>query len=155
MRDAAWSTGPSKRMTYSAWRPWMIASAAGVESRTCSARAVAGAGNTTRIASGNPSARIHGQRGIRRFMALFLEGEDTVPVILHADNGPSLLHRLVVQRLGEGADLGVGQPQRGSVGVLARRIIVQYEHRKPRAVTGLGVFQHLPVAGRIRSEEHT
>src|SRR5271165_6878318 len=100
MRDAAWSTGPSKRMTYSAWRPWMIASAAGVESRTCSARAVAGAGDTTRIASGNPGARIHGQRGIRRFMPLIVEGEDTLPVVLHADHDPPVLRRFVVQSLG-------------------------------------------------------
>ena len=36
--------------------------------------------------------------------------EDGLPVILHADDEPAILLRLVMQRLGEGADLGVRQP---------------------------------------------
>src|SRR5262245_39374521 len=51
---------------------------------------------------------------------LLLEGEDALPVVLHADDRPAPLLRLVVQSLGEGADLRVGQPQGRPVGVLAR-----------------------------------
>jgi hypothetical protein len=36
-----------------------------------------------------------------------LECENALPVVLHADDGPALTPRLVVQRLREGADLGV------------------------------------------------
>src|SRR5262245_16351777 len=56
---------------------------------------------------------------------LFLEGKDALPVVLHADGHPSLLLRLVVQRLGEGANLGIRQPLRGAVLVLPFPVIVQ------------------------------
>src|SRR5262249_17333764 len=39
----------------------------------------------------------------------FIEGEDALPVVLHADHGPPLLLRLVVERLREGTDLRVGE----------------------------------------------
>src|SRR5438874_13816614 len=80
---------------------------------------------------------------------LFLEGEYLLPVVLHADHCPALLLRLVIESLREGADLRVRQTFRRAVGVLAVRIVVQDEHREPRAVAGLGVLQHLLVAGRI------
>src|SRR5271168_282589 len=80
---------------------------------------------------------------------LLLKSENALPVVLHADDDPALLRGLVAQCLGEGADLGVGQPQRGTVGVLALCIVVQDDHRESRAVAGLRVFQHLPVAGRV------
>src|SRR5215472_3892082 len=48
-----------------------------------------------------------------------LERKNASPVILHADHVPTVLHRFVVQRLGEGADLGVGQALRRTVGVFA------------------------------------
>jgi len=44
---------------------------------------------------------------------LRVEGEDAFPVVLHTDDDPTLLFRLVVQRLGEGPDPGVGQPRGG------------------------------------------
>ena len=45
----------------------------------------------------------------------WLEREDALPVVLHADHRPAALLGLVQQRLCEGADLGVGQP--GCAGV--------------------------------------
>src|SRR5262245_7242169 len=77
------------------------------------------------------------------------EGKDTLPVVLHANYHPTLLFRFVVQRLREGADLGVGQPQPRTIGVFALRIIVQYEYGEPCAVASLRVLHRLPVAGRI------
>src|SRR5262245_17041719 len=78
-----------------------------------------------------------------------LEGEDPLPVALHADDKPALLRRLVVQPLSEGADLGVRQPLGRAIGVLACAVVVQDEHREPPAVACLRVLQHLPVAGRV------
>ena len=40
--------------------------------------------------------------------SLFFKGEYALPVVLHTDDGPALLFCLLVQRLREGADLGVG-----------------------------------------------
>src|SRR5271165_4570094 len=65
-----------------------------------------------------------------------VEREDALPVVLHADDSPAVLLRLVVQRLGEGADLCIGQSHRRAVGILALRIVVQHDHRQPRAVAG-------------------
>jgi hypothetical protein len=45
--------------------------------------------------------------GNKRHRVTLLERENTLPVILHANDGPALTLRLVVQRLREGADLGV------------------------------------------------
>ena len=64
------------------------------------------------------------------------------------DVQPSLF-RFVIQRLGEHADLRVRQSLRRSVGVLTLSVIMQDQQRQPRAIAGLGVFQHLAVAGRI------
>jgi len=40
--------------------------------------------------------------------ALLVERKDALPVVLHADDRPAVLLRLIVKRLGEGADLGIG-----------------------------------------------
>ena len=48
--------------------------------------------------------------------------KDALPVVLHADDGPAILLRLVVQRLRKGADLGVGKSLRRTVGVFALRV---------------------------------
>ena len=45
--------------------------------------------------------------------ALLLESEDPFPIVLHADDRPTILLRLVVERLGESADLGFLQPCAG------------------------------------------
>ncbi len=42
---------------------------------------------------------------------------DFLPVALHADHGPAALLRLVIKRLGEGADLEVWQPLRRPIGI--------------------------------------
>ena len=42
-----------------------------------------------------------------------------------------------------------GQSLSGTVRILSLCIVVQYEHRDPRAVARFGVFEHLLVAGRI------
>src|SRR5262245_19026090 len=78
-----------------------------------------------------------------------LEREDALPVVLHADHVPAVLLRFVVKRLGEGADLGRGQPLRRAVGVLAFVVVVQHQHFLPRARAGTGPLQHLAVAGRV------
>src|SRR5215475_8569490 len=82
-------------------------------------------------------------------ISLTLEREHLLPVVLHADDDPAALLRLVIERLGEGADPGVGQPLGRSVGILARRIVVQHEHREPHAGARLRIFQHLLIAGRV------
>jgi len=74
------------------------------------------------------------------------KAEDTLPVVLHADDHPAVLLGLVVQSLGECADLGVRQSLGRSVRIFARRIVVEDEHFEPRAFTGPGVFEHLLVA---------
>lgn len=103
-----------------------------------------------------------GERGILIGQALFgagqtdseplraiVKSENALPITLHADDDSALFSRLVVQRLGEGADFGVGQAERRAIGVFALCVVVQHQHREPRAVAGLGIFQHLPVAGRV------
>src|SRR4030095_10968143 len=81
--------------------------------------------------------------------SLALERENILPVVLHADDDPAALLRLVVERLREGAALGVGRPLGRSVAILARRIVVQHEHREPRAIARLRILQHLLIAGRV------
>src|SRR5215813_2916336 len=78
-----------------------------------------------------------------------LKGEDAVPIILHANHYPTLVLRLVMERLGEGTALGVWQSLCRAVGVLALGIIMQHEHREPRTITGTCVLQHLSVARRV------
>ena len=72
--------------------------------------------------------------------------EDRLPVVLHADDGPAILLRLFVQRRREGAEFDVRQSECRTVGVFARRIIVQHQQLEPRAAAALRVFQHLLVA---------
>ena len=55
-----------------------------------------------------------------RDLLSLLEGEDAVPVVLHADHDPALLLRLVVERRREDADLRRRQSLRGAVRVFAR-----------------------------------
>ena len=83
------------------------------------------------------------------FGAALLEGENAVPVVLHPDDCPALLVRLVVESLAESPDLGVGQPLRRSVGIFALVVVVQHKHHQPHAVACTDVFQHLLVAGRV------
>ena len=78
-----------------------------------------------------------------------LKRKDYFPIILHADDCPAILLRLVVKSLGERADFRVGQPVSGTVRIFAFCIVVQDEHRDPRAVARLGIFEHLLVAGRV------
>jgi len=40
---------------------------------------------------------------------LLLKSENALPVVLHADNDPAFVLRLVVERLGKGTDLGIRQ----------------------------------------------
>src|SRR6184192_2630269 len=80
---------------------------------------------------------------------LFLEGEYLLPVVLHADHCPAVLLRLVIESLWESADLRVRQTLRRAIGIFALCVVVQDEHRESRAVAGLGVFQHLLVAGGV------
>src|SRR5271165_4411548 len=54
-------------------------------------------------------------------IGLVLKGENTLPVVLHADDDPAILLCLVVED----------------------------QHREPRALPGLSVFQHLLVTGRV------
>ena len=58
-------------------------------------------------------------------------------------------HCLIIEFLGKGARLGVGQSSRWTVSVLSLRVVVKHEHRQPCAVADPGIFQHLSVASRI------
>ncbi len=78
-----------------------------------------------------------------------LECKNLLPIVLHANDCPAVLLRLVIQRLRERADFGVVQSLSGTVRILSLCIVVQHEHRDPRAVARFGVFEHLLVAGRI------
>jgi hypothetical protein len=80
---------------------------------------------------------------------LRLEFKDLIPVVLHAYDDPALPIRLIVKRLREGTDPGVGQPQGRSVRILATGIVVKHQYREPHAVASFGIFQHLLVAGRV------
>src|SRR5207302_6212615 len=60
------------------------------------------------------------------FLSL-LECKNVLPVILHADDCPAVLLRLVIERLCERADFRFGQSLSGTVGVFAFRIVVQDE----------------------------
>ena len=67
-----------------------------------------------------------------------LERENALPIVLHADHHPTVPLRLVGERRGESADLGVGQTMCWAVGVLAGGVVVQHKHLHPRAGTGAG-----------------
>src|SRR5262249_53050862 len=93
------------------------------------------------------SARAHVQHH-RASRALF-ESEDPLPVVFHADDGPAFLFRLAIKRLSEGADFGGWQSLGWAVGVFTICVIVHDQHHQPRAIAGVGVLEHLPVAVRI------
>ena len=76
-------------------------------------------------------------------------GKTCLPIVLHADDGPAVLLRLLVKRRREGTQFDVRQSARRAVGVFARRIIVQHQQLEPRAAAALRVFQHLLVADGI------
>src|SRR5262249_10946777 len=80
---------------------------------------------------------------------LAVERKHAIPVVLHADDRPAVLLRLCVELGRERADLTVGQPLRGPVGILALVVVVQHQHLQPRACAGAGVLQHLAVTGRV------
>src|SRR6185436_6306722 len=81
--------------------------------------------------------------------ASWFESEDALPVLLHADDGPALLLGLVVEGLGERADLAGGETGSRSVRVLARRIVVQHQHHESCSVARARVLEHLTVPGGI------
>src|SRR6516225_5536946 len=82
-------------------------------------------------------------------IAGLIKGKDALPIVLHADDGPAVLLRLVVERLSKGADLRIGKSLRRTVGVFALRVVVEQEHHQPSAVARPRVFEHLPVTGRV------
>src|SRR5579863_7779387 len=93
-------------------------------------------------------AQTRTRRGVR-----LVEREDALPVVLHADDDPAVLRRLIVKLRGKTADFGAGQALSRTVGVLSLAIVVQDEHREPDALAGLGILEHLPIAGRIAEGE--
>jgi hypothetical protein len=86
----------------------------------------------------------------------YFEGENTLPVVLHADYVPATLLGFIVQRLGKRTDFDIGQPLGRTISVLALVVIVQHDHRQTGPVARLGVREHLPVelpnsaGGRLR-----
>src|SRR6478735_12591360 len=74
--------------------------------------------------------------------APLVERENPLPIVLHADHCPVFLLCLIVERLGEGAHLAVGQALRWAIGIFTGCIVVQDEHHQPRSIAGTGVFQH-------------
>src|SRR5215471_6031849 len=77
----------------------------------------------------------------------WLECKNLLPIIFHGDHSPAVLLRLVIKRLRERANLGVWQSLSRSVCVLALGIIMQDDHRQPRAIASFRILEHLPVAG--------
>src|ERR1035438_10314143 len=76
----------------------------------------------------------------------FLPSENPLPVVLHADDEPTLRLGFVVQCLSEGADLGIRQSLGRTVGILALCVIVQHNLHQGCSAARLGVLQHLLVA---------
>src|ERR1022692_1529548 len=60
----------------------------------------------------------------------FLPSENPLPVVLHADDEPTLRLGFVVQCLSEGADLGIRQSLGRAVGIIALCVIVQHNHHQ-------------------------
>src|SRR5271166_2589210 len=56
-------------------------------------------------------------------IGLVLKGENTLPVVLHADDDPAILLCLVVERLGEGADHLLGRDPVHPLGVDAHEVL--------------------------------
>src|SRR5260370_6988800 len=78
-----------------------------------------------------------------------VEWEDSLPVVLHADDGPSLCFGLVVQRLGKRSDLARGQSLGRAIGIFARRVVVLHQHHQGALAARSRVFQHLAIACRV------
>src|SRR6516164_2971451 len=90
------------------------------------------------------------------------EREDALPVVLHADDGPTLLLRHVVHRLAQGADLGVWQSLRRTVGVLRalhRRApptpTVEHRYLPSRTPTSSDRLRRAPEPGGINARRTT
>ena len=62
-------------------------------------------GATARSQKRWPKARRHSLPLLKSARSHRIESKDAVPVVLHADHDPALALRLVIERLGEGADL--------------------------------------------------
>src|SRR5271156_7248994 len=71
-----------------------------------------------------------------------VERENLVPVVFHADHGPTVLLRFFVQCRRESPDLAVGQTLGRPISVFARRIVVKEEHLQPRTGSGTRPLQH-------------
>ena len=52
-----------------------------------------------------------------QLLSSLLERKDLLPAVFHTDDRPALFLRLVIQRLGKSADLRIGKPLRGTVGI--------------------------------------
>src|SRR5260370_29150060 len=78
-----------------------------------------------------------------------VEWEDSLPVVLHADDGPSLCFDIVVERLGKRSDLARGQSLGRAIGIFARRVVVLHQHHQGALAARSRVFQHLAIACRV------
>src|SRR5262245_7931452 len=78
-----------------------------------------------------------------------LKRKNHFPIIFHADDGPSVLLRLIIKCLRKRADLCVGQFLSGTVRIFSLCVVVQHEHRQARAVASFCIFEHLLVPGRV------
>src|SRR5262249_3550389 len=79
----------------------------------------------------------------------WLECKNLLPIIFHADDGATVLLRLVIKCLRKRADLGVGQFLSRTVRIFSLCVVVQHEHRQARTVASFCIFEHLLVAGRV------
>src|SRR5690349_2505470 len=84
-----------------------------------------------------------------RTAAPLFERKNSLPVVLHADDSPAVLLRLIVKRLRKSADLRIGKPLRRTIGVFAPCIVVQQQHHQSRTIACSCVLQHLPITGRV------
>src|SRR5215475_12183359 len=82
-------------------------------------------------------------------LVLLLERKHALAIGFHADHGPAVLLRLVIERGSKGANLAVRQTLCWTVGILAGAIVVQHQHLQPRAGTCAGPLQHLAIACRV------
>ena len=91
----------------------------------------------------------HAERRKTAVRGILIKRENALPVVLHADYGPAILLRFVMERLSEYSDLRVWKSLGWPVRIFALRVVVQHQHHQSCAVAGPGVFQHLPVSGGV------
>lgn len=98
----------------------------------------AGRGEVSGVGCTNPEGSVNGANDSKPTSMLAVDRcwstsrlprKDVLPVIFHADDDPSALFCLIVERLGKGADLGVRQSSCWAIGVFTRRIVMQHNHR--------------------------